>query len=142
MEKVKAEEYLQSVREIKGRIIALENMRLDVKENIGLIREGDNDIVRFSPMKDAQEKRIIKNIEKLERLDRKIADERTKYLLRRNTVFDQIMRLKDGQCRRFLLDYYINGKNMIEIAYEYHYETVESIYKLKRRAIDYFSKMF
>ena len=143
MEKIKSEEYLQTIRDMKSKIDALEEMRKDIKYNIGLIREGSNDaVVRTSPQRDAQEKQIIKNIEKLERLDRKIAGECTKWMLKRNSALEQIMRLKDGQCRRFLIDYYVNGKSMIEIAYEYHYETTESIYNLKRRAINYFSKFF
>lgn len=143
MEKIKSEEYLQTIRDMKSKIDALEEMRKDIKYNIGLIREGSNDaVVRTSPQRDAQEKQIIKNIEKLERLDRKIAGECTKWMLKRNSALEQIMRLKDGQCRRFLIDYYVNGKSMIEIAYEYHYKTKESIYNLKRRAIKYFSKFF
>ncbi|MBR1673574.1 MAG: hypothetical protein IJ703_01285 [Eubacterium sp.] len=143
MEKVNAEEYLQTIRDLKCRIDALEVMRKDIKLNIGIIREGSNDVaVKKSPQRDTQEKQIIKNIEKLERLDRKIAGERTKYIIRRNAAFEQIMRLKDGQCRRFLIDFYVNGKSMIEIAYDYHYETTESIYNLKRRAVKYFSKNF
>lgn len=143
MEKLKAEEYLQSIRDMKSKIDALEEIRKDIKYNTGLIRERSNDeVVRTLPQRDAQEKQIIKNIEKLERLDNKIVGECIKWTQKRNAALEQIMRLKDGQCRRFLIDFYVNGKSMIEIAYEYHYETTESIYNLKRRAVKYFSKYY
>lgn len=143
MERAKAESYLQNIRDARIRIDTLEEMRSEVKSNIGLIRgESSETVTKTSPARDAQEKRIIKSIEKLERLDKKLASERTKYLHFLDQAFDRIMHLKEGQCRRFLLDYYIYGKNMIEIAYDYRYETTESIYKLKKRAIDYYAKLF
>ena len=42
---------------------------------------------------------------------------------------------------QFIVKFTINGKNEIEIAYDYHFENISSVYKLKHRAMNYFSKV-
>lgn len=137
----KAEEYLDTIREMIHKIDALEDMKKETQEQIGMIKskqEGTGN----KPSKGSLEKDIINSMVKLERLDRTITKEQTRYLMRKRRAYEQIMRLKEGQCRRFLIDYYIKGMSEIEIAYEYRYESTVSIYNLKRRAIKYFSKVF
>ena len=136
---MRAEEYLRKVRDMKISINSLQRQRDDIKNNIGLIKSSGYERPAIgSPSKDKLEKQIIKNIAELESIDRKIADERVSLIRCRKECFDMIMQLKDGQCRRFLLDYFIECKNEIEIANEYHFDNINSIYNLKRRAIRYF----
>lgn len=138
---MKAEEYLDNIRDMTFKIKALERMRMETREQIGMIRR-KQDEVRHEPKRDALENDIIKSMSQLERLDKTIAKERARYMIKTKKAYEHIMRLKEGQCRRFLIDYYIEGKNEIEIAHEYHYESAVSIYNLKRRALKYFSKFF
>ncbi len=136
-----AEKYLDSIRDVAFKIKTLERMRAETREQIGMIKKKQNE-GHHELRHDALENDIIKSISKLEKLDRGIVKERTEYMLKKKEAYEYIMRLKEGQCRRFLIDYYIEGKSEIDIAYEYRYESTVSIYNLKRRALNYFSEMF
>ena len=100
------------------------------------------DRVQTSPKKDGLELQAIKAIEKMENIDRSIIRQREKYIIKKNAAIDKIMRMNEGQCRRYLIDYYIDGKDEIEIARSYRFTNINSIYVLKKRAIEYFKEVF
>lgn len=138
---MKAEEYLQSIREARARIHELEKLKEEINLNIISIKAitlGEK--VQTSARSDGLEQQAIKAIEKMESINRAIIEEREHYIVKKDAAIKRIMRLNDGQCRRFLIDYYIDGKNEIEIARAYRFTNANSIYVLRKRALNYFSE--
>lgn len=136
------EKYLQDIRDMKEKIDTLEKMKMEVTYNIGIIKSRiDSDNVQHMLQRDKNENKIIRDYEKIKLIEKEIVEETVTYICKRKEAYDQIMKLKEGQCRRFLVDFFINGKNEIEIAYDYHFENISSVYKLKHRAMNYFSKV-
>ena len=139
---MKTEDYLQLARDMNFRLIELEKERLDVMSNMVSIKSASDysDRVQSSPRQDALENQVIKITEKLERLDKKIIRERANLLAKRHDIRAKICKMKEGQSRRFLLDYYIECKSWQQIFDEYKYTKIESAYNLKVRAINDFEK--
>lgn len=139
---MRTEDYLQSARDIKFRIDEIEKERMDIMSNMISIRSASNfsDRVQSSPRQDALENQVIRISEKLERLDKKLIKERANLLTRRHDIREKICKMKEGQSRRFLLDYYIECKTWQQIFDEYGYTSIESAYRLKCRAINDFEK--
>lgn len=140
---MKAEEYLQSIRQCRARIHELEKLKEEININIITIKALNvtGDRVTSSPRSDGLEIQAIKAIEKMENIDKRIIREREKYIIKKNNAINKIMMMKEGQCRRFLIDYYINCKSEIEIAQEYRYNNIDSLRSLKKRSIKYFEKI-
>jgi len=139
---LKTEDYLQSARDIKFRIDDLEKERMDVMSNMITIKSTSDysDRVQSTPRQDALENQVIKITEQMERLDKKLMKERARLIAKRHDIRAKICRMKEGQSRRFLLDYYIECKSWQQIFNEYGYTSIESAYRLKCRAIKDFEK--
>ena len=139
---MKTEDYLQSARDIKFRIDDLEMERMDVMSNMITIKSTSDysDRVQSTPRQDALENQVIKITEQMERLDKKLMKERARLIAKRHDIRAKICRMKEGQSRRFLLDYYIECKSWQQIFNEYGYTSIESAYRLKCRAIKDFEK--
>lgn len=134
---MKTEDYLQTARDIKFRIDDLENERIDIMSYMITVKSTSDysDRVQSSPKQDALENQVIRYIERMEKLDKAILKERAKLINRRHNINKKIWRMKEGQSKRFLKDYYIECKNWKQIFNEYGYTSIESAYRLKRRAI-------
>ena len=139
---MKTEDYLQSARDMKFRLDELEKERLDIMSNMISIKSASDysDRVQSSPRQDALENQVIKITEKLERLNKRLNKERERLIFKRNDIRAKICRMKEGQNRRFLLDYYIECKSWKQIFAEYKYTSIESAYRLKCRAIKDFER--
>lgn len=139
-----AEEYLQSIREMKSEIEYLKRARGDIANDIGYLNtSGPNpNRVQSSVKKDGLEMMAIKHMKRLGGVDKKIHNKILEYNVKRAKVAVLIHRLSDDQRRRFLLDYYMDGKSMDHLTKEYRYETIKSTYNLKARAVKLFVKNF
>ena len=139
---MRTEEYLQLARDTKFRIDDLEKERFDVMSNMITIKSTSDysDRVQSTPKQDGLENQVIKIIEKMEKLDKKLLRERAKLITLRHNIREQICKMKEGQSRRFLMDYYIECKSWQQIFDEYQYTKIESAYNLKVRAINDFEK--
>lgn len=139
-----AERYLQSIRDLKRKTEIYEKMKREIQETVKHIKTSAPDMnkVQTSAYYDGLEKKIIKNMEQLEELDSWIAATKAKQLSRKQEAYNTITQLKDGQCKRFLLDYYIDGKTEKKIAREYCFYNEKSVYNLKKRAIKHFEKVY
>ena len=139
---MRTEEYLQLARDTKFRIDEIEKERLDVMSNMITIKSTSDysDRVQSTPKQDGLENQVIKIIEKMEKLDKKLLRERAKLITLRHNIREQICKMKEGQSRRFLMDYYIECKSWQQIFDEYQYTKIESAYNLKVRAINDFDK--
>lgn len=139
---MRTEEYLQLARDTKFRIDEIEKERMDVMSNMITIKSTSDysDRVQSTPKQDGLENQVIKIIEKMEKLDKKLLRERAKLITLRHNIREQICKMKEGQSRRFLMDYYIECKSWQQIFDEYQYTKIESAYNLKVRAINDFEK--
>jgi hypothetical protein len=98
--------------------------------------------VQTSPDGGKLERDVIRTIQEIERIDKKLETLREKFTHRKDKAEALITEMQEGQCRRFLLDYYIDGKSLKEIETEYRFEGNKSIYTLKKRSIKKFEKTF
>ena len=106
---VRKEDYLQTARDMKFRIEELEKERMDIMSNMISVKSTSDysDRVQSSPRQDSLEMQVIRITEKLERLDKKLNNEKAKLIAKRHKIRAEICRMKEGQSKRFLLDYYI-----------------------------------
>lgn len=139
---MKTEDYLQTARDMKFRIDDLELERIDVMSNMITIKSTSeySDRVQTTPRQDALENQVIRITERMEQLDKRLMKERARLIAKRHDIRAKICRMKEGQSRRFLLDYYIECKSWQQIFNEYGYTSIESAYRLKCRAINDFEK--
>ena len=137
---MKTEDYLQSARDAKFRIDNLEKERMDIMSNMITVKSTTDytERVQSSPRQDALENQVIRIVEQMERLDKRLIKERARLITKRHDIRAKICRMKEGQSRRFLMDYYIECKSWQQIFDEYHYTQIESAYNLKVRAIKEF----
>ena len=140
---MKTEDYLQLARDIKFRIDDLEKEKRDIMETMITVKSTSDysDRVQSSPRQDALENQVIRIIERMETLDKKLIREREKLISTRHNIREKICRMKEGQSRRFLMDYYIECKSWQDIFSEYGYTSIESAYRLKCRAIKDFDNI-
>lgn len=134
---MKTEDYLQSARDMKFRIDDLEKERMDIMSNIITIKSTSeySERVQSSPRQDALENQVIRIIERMEQIDKRLINTRARLISKRHDIRAKICRMKEGQSRRFLMDYYIECKTWQQIFTEYGYTSIESAYNLKQRAI-------
>lgn len=137
---MRTEEYLQSARDMKFRVDEIENERLDIMSNMITVKSTSDysDRVQSSPRQDALENQVIRIIEQMEKINKRLIKERAKLVQKRHDIRAKICRMKEGQSRRFLMDYYIECKTWQQIFTEYGYTSIESAYRLKCRAIKEF----
>ena len=138
---MKSEQYLESIRNWRFKIIQLKKLRDEV--NDAMIRtqslSPNPDRVQSSPRADKLEMEAIRAVERIAALDKQIRQSEQKYFEKKHEVIEKISRMKDGQCRRFLIDYYLDGLSEAQIKREYKFSNDNSIYVLRRRAIKYFA---
>lgn len=139
---MKTEDYLQSARDMKFRLDDLEKERLDIMSAMITVKSTSDysDRVQSSPRQDALENQVIRIIEKMERMDKQLMKTRARLISLRHDIREKICSMKEGQSRRFLLDYYIECKSWQQIFTEYGYTSIESAYRLKCRAIKDFER--
>ena len=89
---MRTEDYLQTASDIKFRIDELEKERNDIRINMISIKSSTDyqERVQSSPRKDDLENRVIRIIEKMERLDRELIKEREKLIGRRHNIIKKI----------------------------------------------------
>lgn len=139
-----ARNYLQSIRDLKFRIADLQRERSEVLANMIVIKSTSDyhEQVQSSPRQDALEMQVIKASEKMERIDKKLREKIVLYQTRHMKAREEIRNLPEGQCRRFLLDYYIEGKDWDDIILEYGFKEIASPYHLQSRALKLFEKHY
>lgn len=137
-----AERYLQSIRDMRFMLERLEIRRDSIHTpiNSGAITY-DNIHVQTSPDGGKLENDVIRTVHQIERLDAEIKRRRERFEARKQEATDRIMSMNEGQCRRFLLDYYIDGKSIKDLEEAYRYIGLNSIYNLKKRAIKKYSRV-
>lgn len=137
---MKTETYLQGARDLKFLIEQLEAERREILDTMVTIKSTSDysDRVQTSPQGDSLERKVIEVLEKLERLDRRLIKKVYALTIRRDNIRKKVCGMKEGQSRRFLIDYYINCKSWDQIFDEYH---IEPDYHIKRRAIRDLEKM-
>lgn len=135
-------EYLQSIRDLRFKIEDLKEERSEVLANMIVIKSSSeySERVQSSPRQDTLEMQVIRASEKLERIDKSIRDKIVIYQNKHNKARAEIRELPEGQCRRFLLDYYIEGRSWEEIFREYGFKESSSPYHLQDRAIRLYEK--
>jgi hypothetical protein len=133
------ENYLQKARDLKFALEQLEEDRREIISTMTSIKSASDysDRVQTSPQGDGLERKVIKMIERLEKMDKRINAKVCALTMRRSSIRDKICRMKEGQSRRFLIDYYIYCKSYEQIFREY---AIEPDYHLKRKAIREFEK--
>ena len=138
-----AEKYLQSLRSMKFKIDKYEKIRKSIHIDTAYINGTTiGDRVQSSPKADKLETAAIKCLERIRVIDLKLAKLKTEYLNARIEACSHIEELPEGQCKRFLIDYYIDCMNMKQLDKMYGYTDESSIYQLKRRAIRKFEKKY
>lgn len=134
------EKYLQSVRTLKFKIDKYEEIRSEIHLEVNFGGMATDGIRVQTSRKDQLEEAAIKMMEKLKGIDAKLARLRSEYIGRRIKAYDRIMKIEEGQCRRFLIDYYIDCKSFKDLRREYNYNEESGLYHLKKRAIKKFEK--
>lgn len=131
---MKMESYLQSARDLKFRIEQLEEERAEILETMTLIKSTSDysERVQTSPQGDGLERKVIQIMERLEKKDQEIIGKVVTLRIRRENIRNRICRMKEGQSRRFLIDYYIKCKSWDQIFREYQ---IEPDYHIKKKAI-------
>ena len=131
---MKMESYLQSARDLKFRIEQLEEERAEILETMTLIKSTSDysERVQTSPQGDGLERKVIQIMERLEKKNQEIIGKVVTLRIRRENIRNQICRMREGQSRRFLIDYYIKCKSWDQIFREYQ---IEPDYHIKKKAI-------
>lgn len=144
MNKREAEAFLQEARDLKFRVDTMEQEMIEIHDAMITIRSTTDysERVQTSPRQDGLESQAIRIIERMAELEKKLQEEKERMIFRRHRVLCAIREMKEGQYRRFLIDYYINCEDEIKIAVKYHYKTSASIYTLKMRAIREFANRY
>lgn len=134
------EKYLQSVRTMKFKIDKYEEIRNNIHMDVSFGSSSMDGIRVQSSRTDKLEAAAIELMEKLSKIDTKLAKLRGEYINRRIKAYDRIMKIEEGQCRRFLIDFYIDCKSIKDLKKEYGYSEDSGIYQLKKRSIKKFEK--
>lgn len=139
-----AKDYLQSVRDLRFKIADLKKEREEVLANMIVVKSTSDysDRVQTTPRQDGLEMQVIKATEQMEKIDRLLRKKIVLYQIRHNKARAEIRQLPEGQCRRFLLDYYIEGKTWEEIFQEYGFKEISSPYHLQERAVKLYERFY
>lgn len=139
-----AKEYLQSIRDLRFKIVDLQKERNEVLANMIVVKSTSDysERVQSSPKQDALEMQVIRATEQMEKLDKLLRKKIVLYQYRHNKARAEIRNLPEGQCRRFLLDYYIEGKSWEEIFQEYGFKEISSPYHLQERAVRLYERFY
>ena len=135
-----AEVYLQSIRDMRNKIAHLEREKfLIMIPSTGI--SYDDLRVQTSPSGDALERIVIDGLDEIKKIEEKIKETRTVLDIRQDAALEIIMKMKEGQNRRFLLDYYFYCESIAKIVKEYGFTNKKTVYSLKKRAIKNFEKV-
>lgn len=139
-----AKDYLQSVRDLRFKIADLKKEREEVLTNMIVVKSTSDysDRVQTTPRQDGLEMQVIRATEQMEKIDRLLRKKIVLYQIRHNKARAEIRQLPEGQCRRFLLDYYIEGKTWEEIFQEYGFKEISSPYHLQERAVKLYERFY
>jgi hypothetical protein len=139
-----AKDYLQSVRDLRFKIADLKKERKEVLTNMIVVKSTSDysDRVQTTPRQDGLEMQVIRATEQMEKIDRLLRKKIVLYQIRHNKARAEIRQLPEGQCRRFLLDYYIEGKTWEEIFQEYGFKEISSPYHLQERAVKLYERFY
>lgn len=139
-----AKEYLQSIRDLRFKIEDLKKEREEVLANMIVIRSTSDysDRVQTTPRQDGLEMQVIRATERMEKIDKKLRKTIVLYQTEHSKARENIRQLPEGQCRRFLMDYYIEGKSWDEIFKEYGFKEISSPYHLQERAVKFYEKYY
>lgn len=139
-----AKEYLQSIRDLRFKIEDLKKEREEVLANMIVIRSTSDysDRVQTTPRQDGLEMQVIRATERMEKIDKKLRKTIVLYQTEHSKAREKIRQLPEGQCRRFLMDYYIEGKTWDEIFKEYGFKEISSPYHLQERAVKFYEKYY
>ena len=139
-----AQEYLQSIRDLRFKIVDLQKERNEVLANMIVVKSTSDysERVQSSPKQDALEMQVIRATEQMEKLDKLLRKKIVLYQYRHNKARAEIRNLPEGQCRRFLLDYYIEGESWEEIFQEYGFKEISSPYHLQERAVRLYERFY
>lgn len=138
----KAESFLQSIRDLKFKIDDMEREIKDIRKNMITIKSSSDysERVQSSPRQDSLELQAIRIIETMEHKQKLLNEKRELLIAKRGEAREVIRGMKEGQSRRFLMDYYIECKSWQQIFGEYGYSSIETAYHLKKEAIKKFEK--
>lgn len=109
---MKTETYLQSARDLKFRIEQMQEERDEIVRTMTSIKSTSDysERVQTSPQGDGLEKKVLRTLERLEKMDRALLKKIVILQFRRDGIRNRVCRMKEGQSRRFLIDYYIKCK--------------------------------
>lgn len=138
-----AERYLQSLRDMYFLLERLEAKRSTITTPIhGRAITYDNIHVQTSVGSGGLEDDVLRTIEKIEKLDEEIDRRAEKLYKRKAEAVEKIMLMQEGQCRQFLMDYYIDYKSIKELDRQYRFSDGKSIYRLKKRSLRKFERVY
>lgn len=139
---MRAKDQLQRVRDLKFRIKSLEEERDNVRLLMISVKSTSDysDRVQSSPRPDGLENTVIRITEQLEELDKEYLSKIEQYSKERDSVKANINKMKDGQYKTFLIDYYIHGESWDWIIKQYHYASANSAYHIDQRAVNAYEK--
>ena len=131
---MKTETYLQSARDLKFRIEQLQEERDEIVRAMTSIKSTSDysERVQTSPQGDGLERKVLRTMERLEKMDHTLIKKIVVLQIRHDGIRNRVCRMKEGQSRRFLIDYYVKCKSWGEIFEEY---AIEPDYHIKKRAI-------
>lgn len=131
---MKTETYLQSARDLKFRIEQLQEERSEIVRAMTSIKSTSDysERVQTSPQGDGLERKVLRTMERLEKMDHVLIKKIVVLQIRRDGIRNRVCKMKEGQSRRFLIDYYVKCKSWGEIFEEY---AIEPDYHIKKRAI-------
>ena len=131
---MKTETYLQSARDLKFRIEQLQEERSEIVRAMTSIKSTSDysERVQTSLQGDGLERKVLRTMERLEKMDHVLIKKIVVLQIRRDGIRNRVCRMKEGQSRRFLIDYYVKCKSWGEIFEEY---AIEPDYHIKKRAI-------
>ena len=143
MNKQGARAYLEDVRSLYQWIRYRDKRVKDLEEDIvsyGGTQIGDR--VQTSPRGDTLEKRVIKYVETIERMQMQIIEKKQELIEKQDDAFRRIMELKEGRRRDFLIMYYIEGLSYSDISFALGHSELSRVYHLRDEALEYFAQMW
>ena len=99
-----------------------------------------SDKVQTASKGDALERQVLRYLELLEKHEKLYVERKTELEQRIFEAEQLILKLPHGKPRDFLLRHYIDGLSEIDYAIEAGYESTNSVYKLRIRAVKLFAR--
>ena len=139
-----AKAYLDGILNARRQINRLEISMARIREEIAnpLPSGGYGDKVQTSPQGDALERKVIKYIDLLTKHEKAFLASKQHYEQKIYDAETHILQMPDGKPKQFLLAHYIDGVTEIDYAVINGYDTTNSVYNLKLRAIQTFANFF